>query len=439
MVDNMVENCKEQERPKLTVEDVRRDIPLTSKYIYLDNGATTPVPLPVVEAMNEYFYEYCTNIDRGAYSIAETATHKFEIARENTARLMMNCGPEEFIFTRNLSQCSNLIAYGLEHPALDTFDGEFKFKDPLVDWDGGNIVGTIMEHNSNLMPWIRLSKRKGIDHRYVYPSEDFILKPEHFLDVADKNTKFAAFQHVSNSVGTVHPVKEIIKTLREVNPEMLIYVDGSQGPGHMPVDVKDLDCDFYGFSGHKGPLGPQGTGGLYIREEIMKKMEPQELGGGTVADVNPHDYTLRTDMTSRRFDAGTPNIQGLIGLGRASEYTALQIGLENVDERERMLARRLIDGIHHLEDIEIYSPRDNKYRGGVVTFNVKGMNCHDLALYLEEEYNVLTRAGAHCCHPLLKHMGIYDTFLGNDRASFSFFNTEEEVDTIIEGLTTLVG
>jgi cysteine desulfurase/selenocysteine lyase len=425
---------------RLTVEDVRRDIPLCKKYIYVDNGATTPVPIPVIEAMQEYFYEYCTNIDRGSYSIAEIATHKYDQARESSARILLNCKPDEFIFTRNLSQCSNIIAYALEHPMLDTTKDGFGYSKPLVDWKkGDNIVTTIMEHNSNLMPWIRLSKHLGVELNYVYPTKDYILKPEHFEQVINKNTRFVSFQHVSNSVGTIHPVKKIIQTIRDLNPNILIYIDGSQGPGHMPVDVRDLDCDFYGFSGHKGPLGPQGTGGLFVKEDIIRNMESMEVGGGTVADVNTHDYTKRGDMMSKRFDAGTPHIQGLIGLGRAAEYVGNEIGLERIDERERMLARRLLDGISQFEDIEIYSPRDNRYRGGVVTFNVKGMNCHDLALYLEEEHNILTRAGAHCCHPLLKHMGIYDTYLGNDRASFAFYNTEEEVDKIIEALGSLVG
>jgi cysteine desulfurase/selenocysteine lyase len=436
----MEDNCSGQELKQLSVEDVRNDIPLCKKYIYVDNGATTPVPQPIVDAMCEYYEDYCTNIDRGAYSIAEKATFKYENARRNAAEILMNCKMEEFVFTRNLTQCSSIVAYGLEHPLLDTRDGVFGDIKPIVEWKSSdNIVGTIMEHNSNLMPWIRLARRKEIEHRYVYPTDDYVLKPEQFLEQVDSSTRFAAFQHVSNSVGTVHPVKEIIKAIRDVSPDCLIYVDGSQGPGHMPVDVKDLDCDFYGFSGHKGPLGPQGTGGLYIREDIIRDMEPMEVGGGTVADVNPYDYTLRTDFPSRRFDAGTPNIPGLIGLGRAAEYVGKQIGLKKIDQRERMLASKLFEGISHLEDIEIYSPRDKKYRSGVVTFNVKGMNCHDLALYLEEEYNILTRAGAHCCHPLLKHMGIYDKYLGNDRASFSYFNTEEEVKQIIEAFSCLVG
>ncbi len=425
---------------KLTVEDVRKDIPLCEKYAYLDNGATTPVPTPVYDAMTEYFEEYCTNIDRGAYSIAEKATTKYETGREDAARILLKCKPGEFIFTRNLSQCSNMIAYALEHPQLNTDQSGYGFKKPLVDWkDGDNIVSTIMEHNSNIMPWIRLSKRLGIDLKYAYPKGEYVLQPENFEEVVDKNTRFVAFQHVSNTVGSIHPAKKIIKRIREINPDVLIYMDGSQGPGHMPVDVNDLDCDFYGFSGHKGPLGPQGTGGLYVREEIIWNMESQEVGGGTVADVNIHDYTLRTDVPSRRFDAGTPNIPGLIGLGRAAVYVGEQIGIENIDERERMLSGKLLAGIKHLEELEIYSPIDDNHRGGVVTYNVKGMNCHDLALYLEEEYNILTRAGAHCCHPLLKHIGIYDQYLGNDRASFGFFNTEDEVKKLIEALDNLVG
>jgi len=222
-----------------TVEEVRNDIPLTKKCIYADNGATTPVPVPVINVMNEYFLEYCTNVERGTYSIAQHASQKWNEARRNVSKILLNCLPEEFIFTKNLTEAANMVAYALEHPLLN--DG--KEQKPIVEWGKGDrIVSTIMEHHSNFMMWLRLAKHLNLGFVVVKPTNDCSLLPELF-DI-DESTKFVAFQHVSNAVGTIHSVREIIKTIKEKNPDCLVFVDGSQGPGHMPVDVKKWDAIF---------------------------------------------------------------------------------------------------------------------------------------------------------------------------------------------------
>jgi len=411
-----------------TVEEVRNDIPLTKKYIYADNGATTPVPVPVINAMNEYFLEYCANIERGTYSIAQKASEKWNEARRNASKILLNCLPEEFIFTKNLTEAANMVAYALEHPLLN--DG--KEQNPIVKWrEGDRIVTTIMEHHSNFMMWLRLAKHLKLGFNPVKPANDCRLLPELF-DIIDEKTKFVAFQHVSNAVGTVHNVEEIIKRIKEKNPRCLVFVDGSQGPGHMPVDVKKLGCDFYGFSGHKGPLGPQGTGGLYVKKELIEKMEPMLLGGGVISDVSENGYSL-ADTYSKRFDAGTPNIPGLIGLGKAAEYVN-EIGLRNIEKREKKLGRLLLNGLSRMKGIEIYGPDDDR---GTITFNIKGWRSHDVSLALDEK-NILTRAGHHCCIPFMRFLGIHEKYGGNVRVSFHYYNTEEEVEKITGAIRELL-
>ncbi len=422
----------------LSPEEVREDIPFLKKYVYFDNGATTPVPRPVQEAMLGYFNDYLANIERGAYSVAHHADEMYEKARENAARLLLNASPEEFIFTRNLTQGANIVAYALEHPLLTTTNEKFGPQEPLIKWEEGDrIIGTVLEHHSNTMPWIRLSVRVGARFEIVPPGEDMLLSPDIFAEKVDRKTKLVVFQHVSNALGSIHPVKEITRAIKDVNPECLVFVDGSQGPGHMPVDVKEIGCDFYGFSGHKGPLGPQGTGGLYVREGLIEKMEPMEVGGGMMADVTENTYKIRADRPAKKFDAGTPNIVGMIGLGRAAEYVAKDIGLENIDGRERFLAGKIIEGIKDLPGIEIYGPAKLENRGGVVAFNVEGWRCHDISAALDQEWKILTRSGHHCCLPLSRYLGILEKYGGSARASVGYYNLEDEVKLFVEAMETL--
>jgi cysteine desulfurase/selenocysteine lyase len=423
---------------KLTVEEVRNHMPLLKNCIYVDNGSTTPVPKPVIEAMEKYFLEYCTNVGRGVYDLAIKATKNFELARKNAAELLLNCKMDELIFTRNLTHASNIIAYAIENPLLDRLKEGFGYGEPLIKWNKGDqIIVTIMEHHANFLPWMRLAKKLNLKLVVLKPSKDGILKPETFFDSVDDSTKFVAFQHVSNSMGTIHPVKEIIKAIKKKNSSTLVYIDGSQGPGHLPVDVNDLGCDFYGFSGHKGPLGPQGTGGLFVKKELISKMAVMELGGGIVEDVTTNDFKLLSDSGSKRFDAGTPNIAGLIGLGRAAEYVANDIGLNSIKNREHLLTEQLFDGIENLKNIHLYVPEDSKYRGGTITLNIDGWTCTELSKSLEKKWNILTRAGHHCTIPLMRFLNVLDKFGGHLRITFHYYNTEEEVNTIIDAIRTL--
>ncbi|MHA1238187.1 MAG: aminotransferase class V-fold PLP-dependent enzyme [Candidatus Odinarchaeia archaeon] len=417
----------------LTPEDVRAHIPYLREYIYLDSNATTPVPAPVLNAMEEYFKYYCCNVERGAYSLANVASEKWDEAREKAARLLLNCEPEEFIFTRNLTQASNFVAYALENRFLSKTEELFEFSEPIINWKKGDkIVTTILEHHSNFLPWMRLSKKINVEFEVIEPPDKSgVLTPEIFEENIDEKTKFVALQHVSNTLGTVNDVESIVKTIKRINPECLVFIDGSQGPGHMEVDVKKIGCDFYGFSGHKGPLGPQGTGGLYVKKEILEKMEPSEIGGGVISDVNIHDYTLRNDVLSKRFDAGTPNIPGLIGLGRAAVYVVEEIGLKNIEEHEKKLVKIMVEELSSIPNVEVYGSLDIKHKSAAVSFNVKGWTSHDIGLYLDDRWKILVRSGHHCTIPLMKWLGVFEKYEGTVRASVHYYNTEEEVSKLI--------
>ena len=419
---------------------MRRDLDITRQYIYLDNAATTPVPRPVIEAMNEYFQEYCANIERGAYSIAARASEACDKAREKVANLLLHCDPEEFIFTRNMTQGASFVAYALEHPFLNRWNTGFTFAPPLVHWTPqSKIVTTLIEHHSNFMPWLRLARHVGAHFVTIKPTRDGRLLPEAFAEVVDENTVLVAFQQASNAMGTRHDTTAIIRTIREANPHCLIFVDGAQGAGHMPVDVKEMGCDFYAFSGHKGPLGPPGTGGLYVRSELLSRMAPEEIGGGTIAAVTAEDYMLRTDHRARRWDAGTPNIVGLIGLGRAVEYLH-QIGVHRVEQHERELTRQLLEGLQEIPSVEVYGPTDDlEAKAGAVCFNIRGWHSQDVSLTLDARWRILTRAGHHCCQPMMRFLGLWKTYGGNVRASFHYFNLSDEVEQLLQAVKTLAG
>ncbi len=419
-------------------EDMRRDLPITQQYIYLDNAATTPVPSPVVDAMIEYFEEFCANIERGAYSIAAKASEICDEAREQVAHRLLHCDEDEFIFTRNQTQAANFVAYSLEHPFLNRWNTGFKFAPPLVKWSPeSKILTTLLEHHSNFMPWMRLAKHVGAQFHSIKPTKDGQLLPEMFSEVVDENTAVVAFQHASNAIGTKHDVAGIIRKIKAANPRCLVFVDGAQGAGHLQVDVKALGCDFYSFSGHKGPLGPPGTGGLFVREELLRRMAPEEVGGGTIASVTADDYMLRNDHRARRWDAGTPNIIGLIGLGAAVKYLN-RIGIDRIAEHEHALTKHLLRGLQDIPSLHLYGPKeDMTWKIGAVCFNLEGWISHDVSLALDSQWKILTRAGHHCCQPFMHLLGILEQFQGNIRASFHYFNLYEEVDTLIEALKTL--
>lgn len=392
-----------------SVEEVRSDIPfLDTGVIYLDNAATTPTPNPVIEAMLEYYREYSANIGRGLHRATKRATEAFESSREKVAKTI-GAKPDEIAYTKNATEALNLVARGL-------------------DWEKGDkVIATIFEHHSNLIPWQKLEEEIGIELEIVHENSDCIVEPSAIEEAIDERTRLVTIPHVSNAFGTRQPVEEVGEIAEE--NDILFSVDAAQAVGHMPVDVGEIGCDFLAAPGHKGLLGPQGTGFLYIREDRLDRVEPLLYGGGIVEAAEEHESDLVEPP--QIFDAGTPNIPGVIGLGRAAEYV-LGIGLEEIEERERKLVDRMLD-IGDCDEIEVYGPGSAEGFGGAASFNLKGMDHHEVSSVLDEVENIATRSGHHCAMPAMSHLGLD----GNVRASVHYYNTEEDVGRFAEVLVEI--
>lgn len=386
---------------------VREDFPVLKEVVYLDSTSTTQTPIPAVEAMVEYFYRYAGNHGRGAHRLAREATNRYEDARETVARFL-NSDPSKTILTKNTTEGINLIANS-------------------YPWEAGDhIVTTVLEHHSNLLPWLRLQK-KGVKVTIVNPDIKGRVDISSIENAFTEKTRLVAINHVSNVFGSVQDVKSITKLAHRYG--MKVLVDGAQSAGHMPVSLKELNCDFFATAGHKGLLGPQGTGVLYIKEPDV--LDSASVGGGTVSDVEGYTYVLEPSPAC--FEAGTPNIPGVIGLGRAVEYVE-EIGVSEIEEHEIKLSMEAAKRLSELEHVEVYGPED---REGIVPFNVKGLHSHDVALILDQTRKICVRSGHHCAIPTIRFLNVDSTV----RASFALYNTEEEVDILVnavEGLKALV-
>ncbi|MDW5550096.1 cysteine desulfurase [Methanosarcina sp.] len=386
---------------------VREDFPVLKEVVYLDSTATTQTPIPAVEAMVEYFYRYAGNHGRGAHRLAREATNRYEDARETIARFL-NAEPSKTVLTKNTTEGINLIANS-------------------YPWESGDhIVTTVLEHHSNLLPWLRLQK-KGVKVTIVSPDSKGKVDVSSIEKAFTEKTRLIAINHVSNVFGSVQDVKNITKLAHRYDIKVL--VDGAQSAGHMPVSLKDLNCDFFATAGHKGLLGPQGTGVLYIKEPDV--LDSALVGGGTVSDVDGYTYVLEPSPAC--FEAGTPNIPGVIGLGRSVEYVE-KIGVPEIEAHEIKLSREAAKRLSELEHVEVYGPED---RVGIVPFNVKGLHAHDVALILDQTKKICVRSGHHCAIPTIRFLNVDSTV----RASFALYNTEEDVDILVnavEGLRALV-
>ncbi len=389
-----------------SVEEVRSDLRfLRTGIIYLDNAATTPTPEPVLDAMTEYYHEFGANVGRGLHRATKRASQEFEAARGKIARVI-NAKPEEIAYTKNTTEAINLVSRGID------------FK------KGDKVITSRFEHHSNLLPWQRLERECGVELVVVGKSTECLLEPSDFEAELDARTRLIATHHVSNAFGAIQPVEEIGKLARERGA--LYLVDAAQSVGHMPVDVRRIGCDFLAAPGHKGLLGPKGTGFLYAAEDNIRTLEPLLTGGGIVEDVELHSAKLLGPP--QVFDAGTPNIPGFIGLGRACEYVE-DIGIERVAEREKKLTEIMLE-IGDVANVEIYGPHDLARRGGVVSFNVEGLGPHDVASMLDELAKIAIRSGHHCAQPSMRYLRIN----GTARASVHYFNLEEEVRKFVEVL-----
>ncbi len=386
--------------------DIRADIPLIEDVIYLDAASTTLTPKPVVESMCDYFYNYNTNTGRGAYNLAVKATKEFENSRTKISKFV-GSKPSEIIFTKNTTEAINMVANGI------------KFK------KGDSVVVPNIEHHSNFVPWLNL-KKKGVVLKIVEADEYGIIDPSDVLAAVDDSTKLITTTHVSNAIGSVQPVKEIGKIADENN--ILYLVDAAQSAGHMEFDVKEVNADFVSVPGHKGLLGPIGTGFLYCNQEVSGELTPMNLGGGTVLDVTENNYSL--EEMPARFEGGTQNIAGVIGLGAAVDYLE-RIGMGKIQDHSKKLTAKLFQVVNDIENTIVYGSPENIY--GIVAFNIDGVNAHDVAKILDEVKNICVRSGHHCAIPAIRHIGAYELG-GTVRASVHYYNTLDEIEIFGETL-----
>ncbi len=387
-------------------DDVRKDIPIVGEYIYLDNTATGLTPKPVLEAMNEYYLDYRANIHRGLHKLSQEASLAYEEAHSKVAKLL-NVKENEIVLTYGTTHGINLVALGLKLGK------------------GDKIVLTELEHHSNLIPWIRLAKTKGVKLEFINTSKEGLLDLEDLAEKAE-GAKLITTHHVSNVLGTIQPVREISKIARETNAIFLL--DAAQSVGHMEVDAKKSGVDILAFSGHKGLLGPTGIGALYIKEDIQEEIEPVILGGGAVKDSWAEKLEYVLEEFPWKFEAGTPNIAGAIGLGAAVDYI-LDIGLDRIEKYERELTEFTLSKLDDL-GITWYGPRE---KAAVISFNVPGYGPHEVAAILDM-HKIAVRSGHHCAASLMKKLGVEGTV----RASYHCYNTKEEIEAMIEVLGELV-
>lgn len=390
----------------LNVEAIRGDFPILDKEVtYLDSAASSLTPEQVVLKEMEFYRGYRANVERGVHRWSQQASIEYEKAHEEVARFIGASGPENVAMLRNTTEGINLVANSL-------------------DWKkGDNIVTTVIEHHSNFITWLRVGNRYGCKVNIVKSSLEGIFDLSDFEKAIDDKTRMVAVTGVSNVLGVIVPVKEIAEIAHEHGAKML--VDGAQSVPHMKTDVRRDGVDFLAFSGHK-MLGPTGVGGLYVGDAELYTTEPLCIGGGTIADVNIDSYTLTEPPL--RFEAGTPAIAQVIGLGEACKYLN-RVGMEDITRWDHVLAEMLIEGLSEIEGVTIYGPKDPKKRVGLVTFNVRDFNPVDVALTLDNEYAITVRSGHHCALPLMKEL--FKLNEGNVRASSYLYNTKDEVEKLV--------
>lgn len=389
---------------------MRNDFPiLNGNLIYLDNAATTQKPYCVIEAISNFYRFSNSNVHRGVYSLSEKATEAYEGVRDRVVKFLNAKNRSEIIFTSGTTEGINLVA--------SSFGSRIK--------KGDEILVTEMEHHSNIVPWQILCEKTGAKLRVVPINIRGELDMEKFRRMLNKNTKLVAVVHVSNSLGTINPVKKMISIAHEKNIPVL--VDGAQSAGHMKIDVQDLDCDFFVFSGHK-IYGPTGIGVLYGKEKLLEKMPPYQSGGDMILKVS-FKKTLYKELPYK-FEAGTPNIEGVIGLGAAIHYIE-KIGFEKICALEEELLEYATLKLNEIKGLKIIG--NAKMKGPIISFVIDGIHTHDVATFLDNE-NIAVRTGQHCTAPVMDKFKIP----GTTRLSFAVYNSREEIDKVVECLEKLI-
>ncbi len=410
-------------------KQIRNDFPIfyhNPKLTYLDSAATSLKPISVINKIDEYYKKYSANIHRGVYEMAEKATEEYEETRKILALFLNAKRPEEIVFTKNTTEAINLVASTLGEEIMN---------------QGDEIVTTILEHHSNFVPWQHLAFRTGGVFKIIDINDQFELGIVEKKDqrgekdtftinlkhIVTRNTKILAISYVSNTLGTINPIKEIIREAKKINPEIITIVDAAQAVPHMKIDVQDLDCDFLAFSSHK-MLGPTGVGVLWGRYELLDKMSPYQFGGDMIREVKLDATTFNS--VPHKFEAGTPHIAGVIGLKEAIAYIEYY-GFEHIRVHERALTMYALKQLKDMfaDDVTFYTPKHIQYLGPVMTFNLKGIHAHDVAQVLDESH-IAVRGGHHCTMPLHTHLKIPASV----RASFYMYNDEEDVDNLVTGI-----
>jgi cysteine desulfurase/selenocysteine lyase len=404
------------QRVGINISKIRQDFPILKRkvngnktLVYLDNAATTQKPLSVINAINDYYMNYNSNIHRAVHQLAEEATFEYEKTREKVAKFINAHSADEIIFTRNATEAINLVSYSWGRTNVNKDD---------------RIVITELEHHSNIVPWQILTQERDAELDYIGIDNNGYLNMEdcnRYLQ-SDK-VKLLSISHMSNVLGTIVPINEIIKMAHQKG--IVVLVDGAQSVPHMPIDVQSMDCDFMVFSAHK-MLGPTGVGVLYAKKEILNEMKPFIGGGDMIKEVYKH-RTIYNDLPYK-FEGGTPNIADVIGFGAAIDYLK-KIGMHNVREHEIEITSYAIKAIADIKDIILYGPLDTNHRGGVIAFNIGDIHPHDLATIMND-HGIAIRSGHHCAQVLMGRLDI----AAASRTSFYIYNTKEEVDIFINAL-----
>ncbi|MCA9375907.1 MAG: SufS family cysteine desulfurase [Candidatus Doudnabacteria bacterium] len=392
----------------MSLEQIRADFPiLQNGAVYLDSGATSLTPTPVVEAVTKYYTDYNANIHRGLYDWSVEATEGYEGAHKTLAAFVNAEHVEEMIFTAGTTSALNVIA------SMTTANMQ----------PGEEIVTTLLEHHSNFVPWQKAAEAKGLVFKTINVQEDGCLDLEDAKQKITSKTRVVAFTAVSNALGVLTPIKELCALAHENGA--IAVVDGAQHIPHFKVDVQDMGCDFYAFSGHK-MYGPTGTGGFYARREHLLNMEPVVFGGDMISEVTIQASTW--NELPWKFEAGTPHIAGGIGLGVAADYMT-SVGLETIEQHEQDMTAYALEVFGTLDGVEVYGPTDPLKRIGVVSFGIGGMHPHDVAELLNRKH-IAVRAGHHCAMPLMDHLAIP----GTTRASFGIYTSKDDIDALAEAV-----
>lgn len=399
----------------MDIEKIRQDFPILKRKInehplvYFDNAATSQKPKQVIDAVSDYYRNHNANVHRGVHTLSDEATQLYEGAREKIAGFLGAASPRELIFTKGTTDSLNALAQML--------------KEQLKKDD--EIITTLSEHHSNFLPWQQIANEKGAKIKILEISEKGDFPMEGLKQKLSEKTKIIAIVHASNVLGTVFPVTGISDIAHKYNPEIKVVVDGAQSTPHIPINLQKLGCDFFTFSAHK-MLGPMGIGGLWIKEELLESLNPFAFGGGMISKVTTEKSTWA--KAPHKFEAGTPDVAGAVGLAAAVEYLE-NIGMENILEHTQRLTKYALERLQEISDLKILGPESANKRTGLVSFSIKNIHPHDISGILDAK-GVAVRSGQHCTAPL--HAGL--NLPATTRISFQIYNTKDEIDYFIEAL-----